>query len=172
MRSRAVDLAMVFVPLSFATIGGGQSAISGIRHQVVEVQHWMTSREFIDVFAISRMAPGPGSLMVTLIGWHVAGLIGAIVATLAIFGPTSLLVYGVARLWSQHRDAPWQRVVEEGLRPVAAGLVLAASFTLLADLPGGWLSKAIVLVATLLLLLTRVSPLLLLAMGAIAYVLI
>jgi chromate transporter len=172
MKSRVLDLVTVFVPLSFATIGGGQSAIAGIRHQVVEVRHWMTGPEFIDIFAISRMAPGPGSLMVTLIGWHVAGLIGAVVATLAIFGPTSLLVYGVARLWSRHRDAVWRRAMEEGLRPVAAGLILAASYTLIADLDGGWISGAIVAASTLLLLVTSISPLLLLAMGAIAYVLV
>jgi chromate transporter len=66
-------LLAVFAPLSLLTIGGGQSVVADIQRQVVDVHHWMTAREFVDLFAISRMTPGPGSLLATLIGWHVAG---------------------------------------------------------------------------------------------------
>jgi chromate transporter len=164
--SRAADLAWVFLPLSLATVGGGQSALPGIRHQVVDVHHWLHPAEFVDMFALSRMAPGPGSMIVTLIGWRVDGLLGAIVATLAIFAPTSLVLYGIARFWSAHRGARWQTALETGLRPVAAGLMLAACWVLLADLAGGWTTRAIALLATAALLVTRVPPLVLLAGGS------
>ncbi len=58
-------LLAVFAPLSLLTIGGGQSVVADIQRQVVDVHHWMTAREFVDLFAISRMTPGPGSLLAT-----------------------------------------------------------------------------------------------------------
>lgn len=156
----------VFLPLSVVTIGGGQSAIADIHRQVVDVHHWMTQAQFVDAFAISRMSPGPGSLLATLIGWHVAGFWGAVVSTLAFFGPTAFLIYGVAHLWSRYEGARWQIALETGLRPVAAGMILAAVYVLLLALDGGWLARAMAVAATLVLMMTRVNPLFLIAIGA------
>ena len=71
-----------------------------VHRQVVDVHGWMTSERFTDLFAIAQAAPGPNFLVVTLIGFEVAGMPGALVATLAIIGPTSILAYCVARVWS------------------------------------------------------------------------
>ncbi len=166
MRGLAAQLALVFVPLSLVTIGGGQTVVADIHRQVVDVRHWMTESQFVDAFAISRMAPGPGSLLVTLIGWQVDGFRGAVVSTLAIFGPTAFLIYGVAHLWNRYEGAYWQQVLERSLRPIAAGMILAAVYVLLEASEGGWASRAITLAATASLMLTRVNPLLLLACGA------
>src|SRR3546814_10358909 len=91
---------------------------------------WKTAQDFLNTFAIARLAPGPGSLLVTLIGWDVGGFWGAVVATLAIFAPTAFLIYGVAYLWRRHRGARWQLALEAGLRPIAAGMILAAVYVL------------------------------------------
>ena len=162
-------LAAIFVPLSFATIGGGQGIVAEMHRQAVSVQGWMPEQQFMTDFALSRLAPGPGSLLVTLIGWQVAGWTGALVASLAIFLPSSLLLYGIARIWSRYRGRPWQRAVERGLAPVAAGLILAASFTVLQAAEGGWVAWAVAGAATLLLSLTRVSPFVVLAGGAMVF---
>lgn len=156
----------VFAPLSLVTIGGGQATLAEIQRQVVDVHHWMTAQEFLNAFAISRLAPGPGSLLVTLIGWYVQGFWGAIVATVAIFAPTAFLIYGVAYLWKRHRGARWQRALESGLRPVAAGMIAAAVYVLFMALEGGWAARGIAVVATLLMTSTRVNPLLLMGCGA------
>jgi len=161
-----LSLLLVFAPLSIATIGGGQTVVADIQRQVVDVHHWMTRDEFLNAFAISRMAPGPGSLLVTLIGWQVAGIAGAIVSTIGIFGPTTFLIYGVAHLWSRNPGARWQRALESGLRPVAAGMILAAVYVLLRSLEGGWLAQAIAFASTGVLMATRINPLLLLAAGS------
>lgn len=170
MNGKLLALVAVFAPLSLVTIGGWQAAIADIQRQVVGVHHWMTEAGFVDAFAISRLAPGPGSLLVTLIGWQVAGIPGAIVATLAIFGPTAFLIYGVAHLWMRYRGARWQAAIEGGLRPVAAGMILAAVFVLLRSLEGGWLARGIAFVSTGLLMTTRISPIPLLAAGAAIFV--
>lgn len=161
-----VPLALVFAPLSLVAVGGGQTVVAGIHHQVVDLHGWLTPEQFVTDFAVSRMAPGPGSLLATLIGWQVGGLPGAVVATLAIFGPTTLLMTGVALLWRRGGGARWQRALEAGLRPVAAGLILAAVLVLLQSLSGGVLAVAVALASTACLLVTRVNPLLLLGAGA------
>jgi chromate transporter len=163
-------LVAVFAPLSLATIGGGQAVVADIQRQVVGVHHWMTAAQFLDAFAISRMAPGPGSLLVTLIGWHVAGLWGAIVATLAIYMPTAFLIYGVAHLWKRYQGARWQAALEQGLRPVAAGMILAAVYVLFRSLDGGWSARVIALVSTGTLMTSRMNPLLLIACGAAVFI--
>ncbi len=159
-------LLSVFIPLSLVSVGGGQAIVADIHRQVVTVHHWMTEGQFVDAFAVSRMAPGPGALLVTLIGWQVAGVLGAIVATLGIFGPTAFLIYGVASLWQRHQGKRWQLALEAGLRPVAAGTILAAVWVLMQALEGGWLAKTIAVLAGATLTVTRINPVLLLVCGA------
>lgn len=162
-------LGAIFVPLSFATIGGGLGIIAEVQRQVVSVHGWLTDGQFITAYAISRLAPGPGSLLITLIGWQVGGWAGAVVASIAIFLPSSLLLYGLAWVWTHYRGRAWQRAVEQGLAPVAAGLILAASLTVLEAAQGDWRAWAVAAVSTLVLGLTRVSPFLCLAAGALVF---
>ncbi len=123
-------LLVVFVPLSLLSIGGGPSILAGLENAVAARQ-WMSERDFIDLFAIARAAPGPGVLLATLVGWKVAGLSGAVVASLALFLPSSILYYTIARQWSAHRGKAWHSALELGLAPVAAGLILAGSLVIL-----------------------------------------
>jgi chromate transporter len=168
--SKLAGLFSVFAPLSIVTIGGGQTIIAEIQRQVVDVHHWMTHAQFVSDFAIARFAPGPGSLLATLIGWQVAGPWGAVIATLALFGPTAFLMYGVAYLWDKHKEARWQNALQAGLRPVAAGLILAAVYSLTRGLDGGWLAQVTALVSTVIVMTTRISPVLLIAGAAVLFV--
>jgi chromate transporter len=163
------ELLTVFGPLSFLTVGGGQSIVSDIHRQAVTVHGWMTDGEFLDLFALSRITPGPGSLLVTLVGWHVGGLAGALVASAAIFLPCSVLVYGLAHLWSRYKHTPWIRAVEAGLVPVAAGMILAASGTLLRAAEGGPWAWGVAAASTILLMFTRMNPFLMLGVGGAVF---
>jgi len=111
-------LTLVFAPLSLLSIGGGAALLAEIEHQSVAVHAWTAQREFADLFAISRAAPGPGTMLSTLIGWKVAGFAGALTATVALYLPSSLLVYGAARLWGRWRGSLWHSAVERGLAPI------------------------------------------------------
>jgi len=169
MISRVVwQLIAIFAPLSLVTIGGGQAIIAEIQRQVVDVHAWLTHSQFAADFAISRMAPGPGSLIVTLIGWQVAGFWGAVVATSALLLPTGILVYVVTHFWGRYKGATWQVALERGLRPIAAGMMLAAGWVLLKSLNGGLPAKAIAIASLCLLLKARINPLILLVLGAVA----
>ncbi len=114
------DLFAVFTPQSFLTVGGGQSILPEIHRQAVDNYGWITEAQFLDYFALSRITPGPASLLVTLIGWQVGGWAGAIAASIAIFLPCSLLIYALARVWARYRHATCVRAIEAGLVPVAA----------------------------------------------------
>jgi chromate transporter len=165
-------LARVFIPISLASFGGIMTTIAEIEHQSIAVHGWVTEREFIDIFAIARAAPGPGTLMVTLVGWHVAGWLGALVASLALYIPTSLLVGGGAVVWRRYRAAAWREKVERGLAPIATGLIFAGSYAVLNAVGGSVTAFATAGVAAALLLWRPIHPFLLLSGGAAVYLLI
>ena len=166
-----LTLILVFVPFSFVSIGGGASIIAGVQHQAVNVHQWVTAREFIDLFALARGAPGPGSMLITLIGWKVAGLPGAFVATAALFIPSSVLCYVLARVWNAHRGKTWHKALETGLAPVGTGLILAGAIAIL-RLSGGTAAAWIVAggAAVILGFRPRLHPLLLLTAGGAIFV--
>jgi chromate transporter len=161
-----VELAATFALLSFLAVGGANGVIPEMQHQVVDVHHWLSAREFLDVFAISRAAPGPGSLIVVPIGLRGAGAAGAIVSLIAMFLPSCLLVYAMTRLWRSARLAAWRHVVEAGLAPIAVGLTFAGGLALLRTTETGWPAYLITAGATLVLSRTEISPLPVLLGGA------
>jgi chromate transporter len=163
-------LALVFAPLSLLAFGGGNAVLADIAQQAIVVHHWTSEREFADLFALSRAAPGPGSMLAALIGWKVAGVAGAFVATVAFYLPGVLLVYGAARVWGRWRGAAWHAAIERGLAPIAAGLLVAGGVVVLRASPGGapvW--AAAILVTAALLRWPQLHPLALLLAGAVVF---
>ena len=75
----------------------------------------MSDPQFAALFAIAQSAPGPNVMIVTLIGWKLAGLAGALIATLAMCGPSGVLVFFGVKLWDRAKDAPWRAWVSAGL---------------------------------------------------------
>jgi chromate transporter len=164
-----LSLFAVFAPLSLMSFGGSNSVIADIAHQSVAIQHWTSEREFADFFALSRAAPGPGSMLAALIGWKLAGLTGALVAVVSFYGPAALVVYLAAKLWGRWRGSTWHAAVERGMAPLAAGLFLSGGIAVLRVAPAGlsaWVAAAAA--AAALLYWPRLHPLpLLLAGGAV-----
>ena len=101
-------LAGYFALMSLFAIGGANSAVPEMQRLAVEVEGWMTARQFTDMFAIAQVTPGPNVIIVTLIGYHVAGLLGALVATLAMCGPDLVFAFYVGHVWERFKDAPWR----------------------------------------------------------------
>src|SRR5271168_2676448 len=124
-------LVVVFAPLSLLSFGGSNSVIADIAHQSVAVRQWTSDRDFADFFALSRAAPGPGSMLCALIGWKVAGITGALVATVAFYLPASLLLFVAAKIWGRWRGSAWHQAVERGMAPIAAGLFLSGGVAVL-----------------------------------------
>jgi chromate transporter len=158
----------VFAPLSLLSFGGSNAVIADIAHQSVAVRHWTNERDFADLFALSRAAPGPGSMLAALIGWKVAGLAGALLATVAFYLPASLLLFVTAKIWGRWRGSRWHHAVERGMAPIAAGLFLSGGVAVLRASPAGlpvWIAAGAATAA--LLYWPKMHPVpLLLASGA------
>jgi chromate transporter len=159
------QIAGLFVVLSLLAFGGGTSVLPDMQRAAVDVHHWATASEFLDMFAISRAVP-PGSLIVVLVGQKAAGIAGGLVALVAMFGPSSLLMYVVTRVWHRAGSAGWRELVERALAPVAVGLTIASGIALARTTEHDWPSYAVTTATTLLLALTELHPLIVLAGGA------
>jgi chromate transporter len=164
-------LIIVVAPLSLLAIGGASSIYAPLQHQAVDIYQWMSGREYLELFAIARVTPGPGSMLTTLIGWRLAGLPGALTATLALYIPCSVLCFGVAHTWNRYRGTHWHTAIENGLRPIGAGLMIAGGVMILRVEDSGPLAWVMALAATALLTWRPLlHPMLLLLGGGAAYV--
>jgi len=159
-------LAGHFALLSLFAIGGANAAIPEMHRVAVEVQHWMSDRQFADMFAISQVSPGPNVIIVTLIGYHVAGVAGALVATAAMCGPSCLFAFWVARMWDRFKDAPWRIAIQSGLVPVSLGLMAASAFVVAGVADKSIMAAGITAATALVAFFTRVNPLWLFAAAA------
>jgi chromate transporter len=160
-------LAWTFGVMSLLAVGGANSAIPEIHRVAVDVQHWMNDKQFADVFAISQLSPGPNVLIVTLIGYHVAGVVGALVATVAMCGPTAVLAYYVSNLLARSSHSRWPAIIQAALVPISIGLMAASGLVLAMTADRSWAAAAITGVAALLAFTTRLNPLWLLVAGGL-----
>ena len=172
MTETLIRLAGLFAVLSMLAFGGGAGVVPDMQRAAVDTYHWMTAKEFLDLFAISRAAPGPGSMIAVLIGQKAAGLAGAAVAFAAMFGPSCLVVHFVARGWHRAAHRPWRALLEQALAPVAIGMTFASGLALARGTEHEWLSYAITAGSTLAFAFTSVNPIWLLAAGASALLLL
>lgn len=163
-----LQLFSLFALLSMLAFGGGAGVLPDIQRAAVETYHWMTPGEFLDMFAISRAAPGPGSLIVILIGQKAAGLPGAAVSFVAMFLPSCIVVHFVARFWHRAAHSAWREVVEKALAPVAIGLTFASGLALMRATETGVLPHAITIGGAAVFASTKIGPLYLLVAGAAA----
>jgi len=148
-----------FALLSLFAVGGANAAIPEMHRVAVDVMHWMSDQQFADSFAIAQMSPGPNVIIVTLIGYHVAGLAGAAVATVAMTGPTCVMAFVVARFWDRFKDAPWRMAIQSGLVPVSLGLIAASAFVLARAADHSIYAGIITAVTAVVAYWTRLNPL-------------
>ncbi len=167
-------LALQFVIMSLLAFGGANAVVPEIHRQAVELGGWMNDREFADLLAIAQVAPGPNVMLVTLVGYHVAGFSGALVATLAMCGPTAILAAFLGRAWEGFREKHWRKVVQAGLVPISVGLVAAGGIVFVGIAANSWISVAIMIVTAAVAYFTKINPLWLfgiaVAMGIVGWV--
>lgn len=160
-------LIWTFGLMSLFAVGGANAAIPEMHRIAVEVHHWMTDKEFADVFAISQLSPGPNVLIVTLIGYSVAGIAGALAATLAMCGPTALLAYYVSRLLTRSRHSRWPAIIQAALVPLSIGLMAASGFILARTSDQSWIAVLTTVATAIVAFATRVNPFWLLLAGGV-----
>ena len=161
-----------FLVLSLLAVGGAITTAPDMHRYVVLQQHWITDAQFTTSIAIAQAAPGPNVLFVAVIGWNVAGPLGALATMTGTLLPSTLLTLGFARWSGRRREHLGIRAFTAGLAPLTLGLLLATGWVLAEPFmrdPAHRLGAMALLAATLLLALqTRLSPMWLVALGAAA----
>lgn len=160
-----------FALISLFAVGGAMAVVPEMHRQAVDISHWMTERQFADLFALAQAAPGPNIIVVTLIGYQAAGVAGALVATLAMCGPTCVITYYVSRTFDRFKNAHWRIVVQAGLVPLSVGLFAAGAFVIARAADRSLVAVAITVATAAVAYWTRLNPLwLFAAAGLLGYV--
>ena len=169
MIDRLGILALDFAMLSLLSVGGASSVLPEMHRSLVEVHGWMSSREFAELYSLAQASPGPNVLVVSLFGWQAAGLAGAIVTTLAMVIPSSVLTFYADRmLWRAAGAAMWREVIDNALAPVTVGLIAASGVLVASANLSHVLAPVLTAACALISWRTKFHPLWMIAAGAIA----
>jgi chromate transporter len=162
-----LPLAGHFALMSLFAIGGANAALPEMYRLVVETKQWMTDRQFADMFAIAQVTPGPNVIIVTLIGFHVAGLLGALTATVAMCGPTCVFAYFIGRVWDRFKDARWRTVIQAGMVPLSLGLIGASALIITQVAAHTWVAAGLTAATALITYRWQLNPLWMFAVAAV-----
>lgn len=152
------QLVLTFGLLSLISIGGANATIPEIHRQVVDLHHWMDDATFASLVAIGQTAPGPNVLVVSMIGWQMAGIAGLLVATLAIVVPSSLIAFGLGRTLAIWEGRDGLVLTKRTLAPIALGFMLSSGIVMTRAVFQNALSLVIVAAIAAMLYSTRISP--------------
>ena len=162
-----LTLAGYFALLSLFAIGGANAALPEMHRLAVDVMHWMSERQFADMFAIAQVTPGPNVIVVALIGYHVAGFVGGLVATVAMCGPTCLFALLIGRIWNRFKDAPWRVAIQAALVPLSIGLIGASAAVIATAAAQSAVAVAVTVATAVLTYAMRINPLWIFAAAAL-----
>ena len=127
-----VQLFVSFLQVGLFSVGGGYAAMPLIQNQIVELHPWLTLQEFTDLITIAEMTPGPIAVnSATFVGIRIAGIPGAIIATLGCITPSLILVSLLTYVYNRYRDLSLLQSVLACLRPVVVALILGAGLSIL-----------------------------------------
>jgi len=154
--------------LALISFGGVNTVLPALHHQAVNDEHWMTDRDFANFFAIASVSPGPNFMVLALIGYKAAGVIGALVAVGALCIPTSLLAFGVVKVWDRFKTARWRIAIQDGLVPVTVGFVAAAAVLLIRASDTSYTAYAITAATAIVGAATKFNPLWVFAFAGVA----
>ena len=102
MKSRRLSLFLTFLKIGAFTFGGGYAMIALLEHELIEKKGWIGHDEFLDMAAIAESTPGPVAVnAATYVGFHVAGVSGAALATLAVCLPSFLIIFAISQFFDR-----------------------------------------------------------------------
>jgi chromate transporter len=133
----------VFSALSLMAVGGGAAVLPEMKHLVIDGQHWLSPDQFRDIYALGQLAPGPNMMMVTVIGYHVSGYVGALLAFLGFFVPSCLISLLASRIWYRFEGSPLRVALQRGLTPIVVGLMASGAIAIARTALDGWATAAV-----------------------------
>lgn len=155
-----LQLASVFSMLSLLAVGGG-SAVLPEMQSMLHHHFNFSATEFVHAYSVGQLAPGPNMLSVLIMGDMIDGLTGALIVALAFFIPSSILCLYAGRLWTRIGDTPWRHSLQQALEPISIGLMCSGVYTIAKESLVNWQSCAVALLVGLLLVKTKINPVIL-----------
>jgi chromate transporter len=157
-----------FLVLSLLSVGGAMTTAPDMHRYLVIDRHWITDAEFTASVALAQAAPGPNVLFVAVLGWNVAGPLGAMTTLLGIMLPSTTLALWAARWKAKRSDTLAVRAFTAGLAPLTIGLLLATGWVLSDPARGHWELLALVALTVGVMLRSAASPMWMVAVGMLA----
>ena len=161
-----LQMGLTFFRTGLGAYGGGFAIVPHLK-SVIDTRGWLTDRQFADAVAIGKLTPGPVLLLATFIGYLRHGLVGSLVATVAIFAAPFLLVVLAGSTLDRLRSRRFIRAGLRGLTPAVLGLMAAAAIAL-GDQLGGESEIGIAVAVALTLSRFPLNPALMLLIGGVA----
>lgn len=168
--STALHIFWTFAQLSVLGFGGGKGIIPQMHRDVVVQYQWLTNAQFTQFYTIGKLVPGPTTIFAALVGYAAMPgrpLVGAAVATIAMFVPSSIIMVIADIFWEKFAASPWRAIVSHGLAPAIVGLVWASVWTISRGTATGVVAYAVTAVVVVLMMRTKLSAPLLIALSGI-----
>ncbi|KPU42568.1 putative chromate transport protein [Oxobacter pfennigii] len=126
-----LKLFWAFFQIGLLSIGGGYAAMPLIQNQVVDTYGWLNMDEFANVITISQMTPGPIAInSATFVGIRIAGIWGAVIATVGCILPSCAIVLLLAILYRKYKNLKYVQGVLKSLHPAVVGMIASAGFAI------------------------------------------
>lgn len=166
--SSLLSLALTFCLLSLLAVGGGTAVLPEMQTMLAQQFH-ISHTQFVQIYSIGQVAPGPNMLMVLVIGFQIAGLLGAAIVLLAFFVPSSVLCFYAGRLWEHFGESPWRRTVQNALEPISIGLMASGVYAVAKASIIDLSTLILAIVSLYCVLKTKINPaLIILSSGLVA----
>lgn len=167
------NLFVVFSGVSLTLFGGGYVMVPILKSMLVDHNAWLSYDEFAFGISIGQVTPGPILISAAFFGYKMAGIVGAMIATIGIFLPSSIVMILASHTFEKLRQSTWLSAAMKGIYPAVVGLILYSGFSLFYDhiqIHSIGLALFIIFVSLILVFRYKVAtPLALMAGGAIAY---
>lgn len=152
-----VQLALIFGMLSLLAVGGGTAVLPEMQ-QLLARHFGIGPTEFVHVYSLGQLAPGPNMMMVLVFGYQIAGIAGAATVALSFLLPAGVICLAAGRLWRRIGESPWRRAVQSALEPIAIGLMCSGVYAVGRAAITGPVSVALAATGFVLVLRTRINP--------------
>lgn len=152
-----IHLILTFGLLSLLAVGGGTAVLPEMQ-TILAHQFGIDHTQFVHIYSIGQLAPGPNMLMVLIIGYQIAGMLGASVVLFSFFLPSSLLCLYVGRLWNRLGESPWRRSVQNALEPISIGLMASGVYAVGKASIVSPITAALAVISLYLILKTKINP--------------
>ena len=125
-----IQLFISFFKIGAFSFGGGYAMLPLLEKEIIEKHAWLTASEFVDIFAISEMTPGPIAVnSATFLGYKVQGIFGAFIATFAVILPSFMVITILFLSIEKFKNSKYVDWIFKGIRPVVLGLIISAGIS-------------------------------------------